>query len=174
MSEPFIGELRLIGFTYAPRGWSFANGSLLPINQYSALFALLGTNYGGNGVTTFGLPDLRGRVPIGATNTPAPGLGNYSLGQTAGTENTTLTQLNLPAHIHPFAVPVTNNEATVKNPVNNASAVTPSAAYAPATGQSGATGTTGPSGSNQPFSILQPYQVLNWIIALEGIFPSRN
>src|SRR5215213_5449370 len=98
MSEPFVGEIRIVGFNFAPRGWAMCNGQILPIAQNTALFSLLGTTYGGNGQTTFALPDLRSRVPIHFGQ--GPGLSNYDLGQVSGTESDTLIVNNLPAHTH--------------------------------------------------------------------------
>src|SRR3954468_23228168 len=98
MSEPFLGEIRMFGGNFAPRGWAFCNGQILSIAQNTALFSLLGTTYGGNGQTTFGLPDLRGRVAVSAGQ--GPGLSNYSLGELAGSESVTLTSANMPAHNH--------------------------------------------------------------------------
>src|ERR1700712_195012 len=98
MAEPFLGEIRIVGFTFAPRGWATCSGQLLPINQNTALFSLLGTTYGGNGQTTFGLPDLRGRTLVGMGQ--GPGLSNYYIGQASGTENVTLTTQQIAAHVH--------------------------------------------------------------------------
>src|SRR6185295_10116377 len=98
MSEPFLGELKLISWNFPPKGWAFCNGQFLPINQNQALFSILGTTYGGNGQTTFGLPDLRGRTPVGQGQ--GPGISNYTLGQITGTEGTAITAVNLPPHNH--------------------------------------------------------------------------
>lgn len=177
MSEPFIGEIIMFGGNFAPRGWAFCNGQILSIAQNTALFSLLGTTYGGNGQTTFALPDLRGRVPISAGQ--GPGLANYNLGQVSGAETATLLVQNMPAHTHG---------------VNAASATPTPALSSPAGNLLGPPGRGGPaiysptgpspaqmhasmiasSGGSQPFSIVQPYLVVNFIIALQGIYPSRN
>jgi len=170
MSQPFLGEIFLVPYNFAPRGYAFCAGQILPIAQNTALFSLLGTTFGGNGQTTFALPDLRGRVAVGAGQ--GPGLSNVDLGQVGGTETVTLTQAQLPAHVHLAAA--SQAAGTSSRPSNQF----------PAAGQPvyGATsdGTTlnpefvQSAGSNQPFSIEQPSLGLNYIIALEGIFPSRN
>ena len=174
MSEPFIGQISIFGFNFAPRGWAMCNGQILPIAQNTALFSLLGTTYGGNGQTTFALPDLRSRVPNHVGQ--GPGLSSYSLGQQGGTESTTLTNANVPPA--PPIVVHANAESTTAKPGGKFPASTSAGnGYADATD-----GTTlnagvitgGLSGSSQPFQILQPYLTLNFCIALEGIFPSRN
>lgn len=202
MSEPFIGEIRMVGFNFAPRGWAFCQGQLLSIAQNSALFSLLGTTYGGNGQTTFGLPDLRGRVPVGQGS--GPGLQPVVQGEMAGTQTVTLNSTQMPVHNHiaqftPPATPVTaqvnvtDTVGTLRTAAGNLLAQTPGAGpasaliYAPAdspvSGQLSGVSLTGPiggsvtvaaAGGSQPFSVLQPYLGINFIIALEGIFPSRN
>ena len=170
MTEPFLGEIRLFPYNFAPRGWAFCSGQLMSIAQNTALFALLGTTYGGNGQTTFGLPDLRGRVAVSSGQ--GPGLSFYNLGQQAGTETVTLTQSEMPMHSH--LVNATLNDQ------NNSSR--PSGAFLTAGNTYNATpdGTVmapqmiQPSGNSQPHSNIQPYLALNYCIALEGIFPSRN
>ncbi len=175
MSEPFFAEIIMFGGNFAPRGWALCNGQILPIAQNTALFSLLGTTYGGNGQTTFALPDLRGRVPIHPGQ--GPGLSSYSLGQVAGSESTTLIQSNLPPAA-PFVIHA-NNEATNAKPANRfpANAGTTNI-YADTDGgvtMNPAMVTGGPQGgSSTPFEIMQPYLCVNFIIALEGIFPSRN
>jgi microcystin-dependent protein len=166
MSNPFLSELRIVSFNFAPKGWALCNGQLLQINTNQALFALLGTTYGGDGRTTFGLPDLRGRVPthVGA---------GLTLGEKAGQEAHTLIASEMPAHNH-----VVNGSSTAGNsapPSNNLFASTPSLIY----NQPGAATTLQPdtisnTGGSQPHENRQPYLVLNVIIALQGIFPSQN
>jgi microcystin-dependent protein len=171
MADPFIGEIRTFGFNFAPRGWAMCNGQLLPINQNQALFALLGTTYGGNGQTTFALPDLQGRVGIHVGQ--GPGLSPYVLGQEAGTETVTLTQNQMPQHSH--VVQANAAPATGSRPGGAVLARTSDQIYA-----SAGDGTTmnqamiGNAGGSQPFGVLQPYLTLNFCIALQGIFPSRN
>jgi microcystin-dependent protein len=170
VSEPFLGEIYLVPYNFPPRGYTFCAGQILPIAQNTALFSLLGTTFGGNGQTTFALPDLRGRIPVGAGQ--GPGLSNVDLGQVGGSETATLNQNQMPAHGH--LASASQGSATATRPANQV----------PAAGQSVYTGsgdgsTMNPafiqqSGGSQPFEIKQPYLGINYIIALEGIFPSRN
>ena len=165
MSDQYLGELRLISFTYAPRGWAFCNGQILAINQNQALFSLLGTMYGGNGQTTFALPDLRGRIPMHV----AP---SGSQGSVFGEEGHTVTISELPAHVHfPQA---TSRQATDAVPTGNvlASSANTWTAFANPTPILPATVTN--IGGSQPHENRQPYLTLAWIVALVGIFPSRN
>lgn len=181
--ETFLACILLWPCNFEPRGWAFCAGQILAISQNTALFSLLGTTYGGNGTTTFALPNLLGRVPVGAGN--GPGLSSYVLGQLGGTENTSLTQQNLPAHVHTFTVSASNAQATTSSPAAGNSLAAPYdsvnfnpiAGYnttAPNTTLNIGTGTTGATGNSIPFSNIQPYLALNYIIALEGIYPSRN
>lgn len=195
MASPFLGSLLTVGFNFAPRGYATCSGQILSIAQNTALFSLLGTTYGGNGQTTFALPDLRGRVPVGQGQ--GPGLSNYSLGQVSGTENTTLITTQMPAHAHTspaVSVNAVNVKASEQAPQAGAflgrgvdTAPSPDSIpeiYVPSSAASGqpliplggvnVAGATGIAGGSQPFSILQPYLCLNQVIALEGIFPSRN
>jgi microcystin-dependent protein len=173
MSEPFLGMIQIFPYNFAPRGWAFCAGQILPIAQNTALFSLLGTTFGGNGQTTFALPDLRGRVPIGVGQ--GPGLSSYDLGQVGGVENTTLTVNQIPAHGHPFQILANESDPNAKVPLNNFFCGNTANFY-----QTSQDGTkmgpqmTGLAGGNQPFSNLQPYLSLQYCIALEGIFPSRN
>ena len=169
-----IGEIRLFAGNFAPRNWAFCNGQLLSISQNTALFSILGTTYGGDGRVTFALPDLRSRVPIHPGQ--GPGLSNYVLGQTGGVETVTLTQNQLPSHTH--SVNAVANGGNQANPTGNLPAVESTGtsqnySNAAATGPMSA-GMIGNTGGNQPFSVVQPHQCLNYIIALYGIFPSRN
>ena len=171
MAEAFLGEIRLFGFNFAPVGWAMCQGQLLSIQQYSALFALLGTYYGGNGTTNFALPDLRGRVPIGVGQ--GPGLTPYVQGQQGGSETVTLSVNQMPAHSH-----AVNAEASTANSDKPTGAI-PGKAGTPSYSTSAPTTTMnaamiGPTGGSQPFGIEPPYLALNWCIALQGIFPSRN
>ena len=169
LSEPFLGEIRVLSFAFAPRHWALCNGQLLPINQNQALFSLLGTTYGGDGRVNFALPDLRGRVPLhfGPEN---------SLGTRAGAETVTLTPSQLPAHTHAFQASADVASATdpsgatlAKKPRFGADAY---AAAAPTTTL--APQAIGASGGGQPHANMQPYTVLNFCIALTGIFPSPS
>ena len=157
--EPFIGEIAMFAGNFAPRGWALCNGQLLPIAQNTALFSLLGTTYGGDGRTTFALPDLRGRVPIHAGN--GPGLSSYRLGSKGGSETKTLTTLNMPAHAH--GVLTENNSSASQN----------GEVYTTKRGK-GVMISGEITGGSQSVDIRQPYQTINYIIALNGVFPSRN
>lgn len=169
MSEPFIGQISIFAFNFAPRGWAFCNGQILPIAQNTALFSLLGTTYGGNGQTTFALPNLQSRVPVHFGQ--GPGLSSYDLGQVAGTENVTLNTSQLPSHSHLTAV--NNGGATATRP--NGSVPAGSGAYAAAgDGSAFNPAFIQNTGGSQPFGILPPYLALSFCIALEGIYPSRN
>ena len=166
MSTPFMGEIRIMSWTWAPQGWALCNGQLLPINQNQALFSLLGTMYGGNGQTTFALPDLRGRAPIHV----GP---NFSVqGQRGGEETHTLIQSEMPQHMHFLSASNQNGNTPV--PVNAmlaGSNNTYAAFGAPITLRPEVVSLVGGS---QPHENRSPYLVLNWCIALQGIFPSRN
>jgi microcystin-dependent protein len=169
MSDPFLGELKLVGFGYAPKGWAFCNGQLLPINQNQALFALLGTTYGGDGRVNFALPDLRGRAPMHAGN-------GVWLGESGGQEHVTLAASQLPAHTHTLSGTSDFANASVPGGALPAAKVRGGMnRYAPA-GNDAVMGTSAlaPSGGSQPHPNMQPFGVLNWVIALQGIFPSRD
>lgn len=168
MSTPYLGMIITVPYNFAPRGWAFCNGQILSIAQNTALFSLLGTTYGGNGQTTFALPDLRGRVPISSGQ--GPGLSSYNLGQSAGVENVTLTTDEIPVHTH--GVGATGTFAT-KNPGGQVPA--PGGAYgSPTDGTSMDANMVRPTGGSQPHTNIQPYLTLNFCIALAGIYPSRN
>jgi microcystin-dependent protein len=181
-TEPFIGEIKIFGFDFAPKYYANCNGQLLQIAQNSALFALLGTTYGGNGSVTFGLPDLRGRMPIGQGT--GQGLPSHSMGEMSGTTNVTLLSSNLPAHNHSaqgitVSVPVANANGDVSDPsgaflAKGSSDVYSSVASAANYGALNIGGLTGVIGSNYPVDITNPYLVINYSIAINGIFPSRN
>ena len=176
MSTPFIGQITMFGGNFAPRGWALCDGQLLPINSYSALFSILGTTYGGDGRTTFALPDLRGRVAVHPGS--GPGLSAYRLGQKGGVETVTLTTSEIPAHSHALNINSSNG-----NTSNGTDAVI--AGYgtsAPPVGNftnAGANSTASSSsianaGGSQGHSNVQPFGCVEFIIALEGIFPSRS
>jgi microcystin-dependent protein len=183
MSEPFIAEIRLFAGNFAPRGWAFCNGQILSIAQNTALFSLLGTTYGGNGQTTFALPDLRGRVPISPGQ--GPGLPSYTLGQQGGAPSHTLITTEMPAHTHATQVSIKAFEDSFggagdsPSPTNHYwSSVASGAPYnstSNTTMNPGAVqATLGVAGGSQPHNNMQPYTAINYIIALEGIYPSRN
>lgn len=174
--EPILGEIKMVGFNFAPVGWAICNGQLLPIAQNSALFSLLGTTYGGDGRTTFALPDLRGRVPINQGQ--GPGLSQRVIGEILGEENHTLTSTEMPAHTHPVTVnPACSAEdASNGSPVGQVPATSTTPAYtSPATGtMAPSSGTAGIAGGSQPHNNMQPSLTVNFIIALQGIYPSRS
>lgn len=180
MATPFLGEIKLVSFNFAPKGWAMCNGQLLPINQNQALFALFGTMYGGNGQTNFALPDLRGRVPIHFGS-------SHIVGERAGTETVTLTAATMPQHIH--VMQVKNGPATLvggaipaaTKSLAQATAATaggpvPVSLYGASSGANAAMGPTelGNVGGSQPHTNLQPFLTLNYVVALQGIFPSQN
>ncbi|RIJ46692.1 phage tail protein [Maribellus luteus] len=189
--DPLLGTIQAFGFNFAPRGWNFCGGQLISISQNTALFSLLGTMFGGDGRTTFALPDLRGRVMVGYGD--GPGLTSMRMGDKGGSENTTLTALNLPSHTH--TANLTGSSVTIKassaagtSPApssrsNVLSAATSGNIYTNNTpdvnlnvGNDVSSGniTIGNTGGSIPFNNMQPYQVVNLCIAMVGIFPSRN
>ena len=184
MSEPFLAEIRMVGFNFAPRGWAFCDGQILPINQNQALFSLLGTNFGGDGTVNFALPNLQGRAPVNYGQ--GPGLSEYVLGQTTGAETTTLTAAQMPAHTHSASTTITmkasSAPASSASPTGNVLANgRTSRLYAPAAASLdlgatsiSASAQTGTAGGGQPFNNMQPTLTLRACIALQGIFPSRN
>jgi microcystin-dependent protein len=168
MAEPFLSEIRIFSFNFPPKGWAFCNGQFLPINQNQALFALLGTTYGGNGQTTFALPNLRGRYAMHKGN-------GHTLGEAAGASSVTITQQTMPQHIH-FAMASANDPTTL---IPDGTVVlgnsAPNDLY---TGPAGLTpmsaGSVSNVGGSQAHTNMSPYLVLNFCIALQGIFPSQN
>ena len=183
MASYYVGEIRMFGFNFAPVGWAFCNGGTLPISSNTALFALLGTTYGGNGTTTFGLPDLRGRFPMHFGQ--GTGLSNRIQGEFGGGETTTLGITHLPAHSHAInltaAMPCSNGPGNADDPTGKIPAGSASdenyTAPGSATGQLApltVTGTSGSTGTGTPFTNMPPYLAVNFCIALQGIFPSRN
>ncbi|WP_275315184.1 phage tail protein [Tenacibaculum bernardetii] len=191
--ETMLAEVKIFAGNFAPRGWAFCDGQLLSIAQNQALFSLLGTTYGGDGRTSFGLPDLRGRVAIGPRS--GPGLSDYGLGQKGGTQSNFLNSTQLPSHNH---LVIINNNGTVSIPVNteagNEDEANPGAGVLANTGADnfsseatataqysgspiaiqGITASTANTGANQPIENRQPYLAINYIIATQGLFPSRN
>lgn len=168
MAEPFLSEIRIFSFNFAPKGWAACNGQLLPINQNQALFSLLGTTYGGNGQTTFALPNLRGRVPIHTGN-------GHTLGEAAGSSAVTVNIQQLPTHMHPLnatTVPATTNTPT--NALMLAQSTASQLYGAPNNLQAMAPNAVSSVGGSQAHTNMMPYLVLNFCIALQGIFPSRN
>ena len=171
MAEPFIGEIRMFGFNFAPVGWATCDGQLMSISQNTALFSLLGTQYGGDGRTTFGLPDLRGRAP--KHQGQGLGLPPYTIGQSGGSETVTILTSQLPPHNHP-AYPCSTDDPTTGNPKNSFPAAVGTAIYSNTSNANMGTGVTGLAGGGQPLPTLPPYLTVNFCIALNGIFPSRS
>lgn len=191
-SEPYLGAIKTFAFSFPPRGYALANGQLLSVSQYTALYALIGTYYGGNGQTNFALPNLQGRTQVGQGQ--LAGGSNYTIGQAAGTENVTMTQAQMPQHTHLWsnsgsalnAVQVKGTEqapdtgaqlARLNDPGGNNPVI-----YVPANtsgaqvalGGLNVAGTNSIAGGSQPLPILQPYLTLNFSVAITGLFPSRN
>ncbi|MBT8216355.1 MAG: tail fiber protein [Acidimicrobiia bacterium] len=172
MSEPFLAEIRIVGFNFAPRGWAFCDGQILPINQNQSLYSLLGTTYGGDGRTSFALPDLRGRSPmhVGSSNGSI-----HLLGQKGGEETHTLNAAEHPQHTH--SLEATTNNASAATPGGALLAKTPATDpyYLPlATPVDMAAAAVASVGGGQAHDNMQPYLALNFCIALQGLFPSRN
>lgn len=166
MGTPFLGELKIISWNFAPQGWAFCNGQFLPINQNQALFSLLGTMYGGNGQTTFALPNLRGRVPIHVGS-------GFTQGQVGGSSSHTLTLTEMTTHIH--ALNANSGVGNATSPLGAVLAKAPAGTYGPPTQLTTMNAaSTGNVGGSQPHENRQPFLVLNFIIALQGVFPSRN
>ena len=186
MADPFLGQIEIFAFNFPPKGWATCSGQVLPIQQNQALFSLLGTTYGGNGQTTFGLPDLRGRLAVGWGQ--GQGLSNYDLGQILGAESHTLVVNEMPAHNHslnantttaatsntdtPSTSVVLGNTAGKQSGVANPFALNLYASAAP--GGTLDAHSIGVAGGNQPHNNIMPYLTMNFCIALVGIFPSRN
>jgi len=170
MSQPYVGEIRIFGGNFAPVGWMFCEGQLLPISEYDTLFNLIGTTYGGDGQSTFALPDLRGRIPVHAGTSVN---GSFILGQPAGVETVTLTVQQIPSHTHP-ALAATGGNA-VASPANNTwgpvTASNPYTDHAPDNTMNGAS--LGLTGGSQPHDNFMPYLCVDFIISLFGVFPSQ-
>jgi len=173
MSEPYVGEIRLFAGNFAPLDWNFCDGSILQISENSVLFNLIGTTYGGDGVTTFQLPDLRGRVPVhqGTSN-----LGTtYVLGEQAGVENVTLTLGQTPSHTHALAAQSGAGASVSNNPAQRVLAASSAEAFSSSAPDSQLAATAvETAGGSQPHSNLMPFQCLNYIISLYGIYPSQD
>jgi microcystin-dependent protein len=178
MADPFIAEVRMIGFTYAPKGWAYCDGQILPIAQNTALFSLVGTMYGGNGMSTFGLPDLRGRVPVHFGQ--GPGLSLYDQGEIFGDETETLTGGQLPAHEHGATILASGQQGTAPTPTGNYPAnpsnINPRFGTQYSTGPSdtGVFNALAPTGGNQSHENRMPSLVVGYVIAMQGVFPPRS
>jgi microcystin-dependent protein len=175
MSTPYVGEIRAVGFNFAPVDWAACNGQLLPISEYEVLYTLLGTTYGGDGQNTFALPRLNSRVVVGTGQ--GPGLSPYPLGTTGGVESVTLTTTQMPAHGHPYSVPLA--ASTTGTVGNNPAGKLPGTADGTYTGAAdgtslaanAVTATVGVAGGSQPHPNIQPVLALNYIICTNGIYP---
>ena len=179
MSDPFVGQISAFGFNFPPVGWALCQGQTLPISQNTALFSLLGTQFGGNGTTTFQLPNLQGNVPVGQGT--GAGLSTYVMGETDGVPNVTVTVAQTPPHNHTYSVqalpPGLAAPATGSVPSRATGGSGPLDVYAtPAVGTATtlALSSIAPAGGNQPHNNMQPSLAINWCIALQGVFPSRS
>jgi microcystin-dependent protein len=171
MSEPFLAEIRIVGFNFAPRGWAFCDGQILPINQNQSLYSLLGTTYGGDGRTSFALPDMRGRTPIHTGR--SEGGSDHREGQKSGEETHTLAANEMPQHKH--TVMATNHAAANDIPTDQVLAQAGTNVYGARSQQVNmAAGTSANVGGGQAHENMQPYLAVNFCIALQGLFPSRN
>tara|TARA_R110001583_G_scaffold157944_2_gene309866 strand:- start:1057 stop:1575 length:519 start_codon:yes stop_codon:yes gene_type:complete len=171
--DPFLAEIIMFAGNFAPRGWAFCDGQILPINTNQSLYSLLGTTYGGDGETTFALPDLRGRAPIGVGT--GPGLTNRPLGQKNGAETETLVTSQIPAHTHTGKISVNSGNGGESNPSEQYIASHAGAFGEEPTGSNSLNGViTNSTGGGQSHNNMQPFGCINYIIALQGTFPSRN
>lgn len=183
--DEYIGIVKLFAGNFAPKGWAFCQGQILPISQNNALYSIIGNAYGGDGITTFALPDLRSRVPVGTGQ--GPGLSNYAFGQVGGSESVTLTLPQMPAHIHTAEVKVSANIGNTNNPIGKVPGTVqaqvdrsgqpfPVNVYADASTGTAAANCTSilPSGGNQAHPNVQPYLGMNYIICLFGVYPPRD
>jgi microcystin-dependent protein len=174
MADPFVAEIRIFPFNFAPKGWAFCNGQLMPISQNTALFALLGTTYGGDGKSNFALPDLQGSAPMHPGQ--GPGLSLHDLGESGGSETVTLLESEIPAHSHGYQVRPTAAIPPQPSPVGLAGARSNSRPYSPAaSGTNVQMNSTSifPTGGDQPHNNMMPYLTFNFCIALQGVFPQR-
>ena len=172
MADPFVAEIRMFGFNFAPRGWAFCNGQILPISQNTALFSLLGTVYGGDGKSTFALPNMQGNAPMHPGQ--GPGLSLHDLGEIGGTANVTLLESEIPSHTHTMRASLDDADLAIPQPTRSlakpsANLYSPSGATSPLALQALA-----PAGGGLPHSNMQPYLTLNFCIALQGVFPPRS
>lgn len=172
MADPFVAEIRMFSFNFAPRGWAMCNGQILPLSQNTALFSLLGTTYGGNGMSNFALPDLQGRAPMHPGQGPALSL--HDLGEIGGSETVTLLESEIPAHNHTLSVASLNSQST--NPSNTVlGRGNPVKIYTSGGSQTAmGANSLAPSGGGLPHNNMMPYLTMNFCIALQGVFPPRT
>ena len=174
MADPFVAEIRIFPFNFAPRGWAWCDGQLLPLSQNTALFSLLGTTYGGNGMSNFALPNLQGRAPMHPGQ--GPGLSLHDLGETGGSETVTLLESEIPAHSHGWRASTDDGDLKAPAPTRSFARSISGFAYAPGNSPlvSMAPQTLAPVGGDQPHNNLQPYLTFYFCIALQGVFPPRT
>jgi len=174
MADPFVAEIRIFPFNFAPRGWAWCDGQLLPLSQNTALFSLLGTTYGGNGKSNFALPDLRGRAPMHPGQ--GPGLALHDLGETGGSETVTLLESEIPAHFHTLMAATDPANAQIPSPTLALSRAAGGNAYSVTNSglQAMAFQTLAPAGGDQPHNNMMPYLTFYFNIALQGVFPPRT
>ena len=174
MADPFVAEIRIFGFKFAPRGWAFCNGQIMNISQNTALFSLLGTTYGGNGQSTFALPNMQGNAPMHPNDSPP--LSNHDLGEQAGSDTVTLLLSEIPFHPHACMAGGDPSNAQIPDPTESLSRSAGGSAYSSVT--TGLVQMAGqilsPTGSSFPHNNMMPYLVLNFCIALQGVFPPRG
>jgi len=171
MADPFVAEIRIFPFNFAPRGWAWCDGQLLPLSQNTALFSLLGTTYGGNGKSNFALPDLQGRAPMHPGQ--GPGLSLHDLGETGGSDTVTLLESEIPAHAHTLRASVDDADVAIPTPARILAKA--SANMYLAGNQNTAMGNgLAPAGGDQPHNNMQPYLTFYFCIALQGVFPPRT
>src|ERR1051325_4333628 len=175
--DPFVAEIRIFPFNFAPKGWAFCDGQLLPISQNTALFSLLGTTYGGDGKSTFALPNMQGNAPIHTGgNQPGPGLSTYDLGEMGGTPTVTLLESEIPVHSHTFSANAVAGDTNSPAPTVSLARATNATPYKPDQSTNlvnFAFQAVGPAGGSLPHNNMMPYLTLNFCIALQGIFPAR-
>jgi len=175
MSEPYIGEIRMFAGNFAPLGWEFCHGQIMPIAEYDTLFMLIGTTYGGDGQNTFALPDLRGRVPVHSGGSAGPGLTQRVLGEHGGVETVTLTQNQLPMHTHAVVASTDTTASTYDATTGVPGTVAATNVYGPVGTPGPMTANSiGPAGGNQPHANMAPYLSLNFIISMFGIYPQQS
>jgi microcystin-dependent protein len=173
MADPFVAEVRIFGFNFAPKGWAFCNGQLMPLSQNTALFSLLGTTYGGDGKSTFALPDMQGNAPMHPGQ--GPGLSLHDLGETSGSETVSLLESEIPAHAHTLRASSDDGDLAAPNQTRSLARSSGGFAYAPAQNLTQmAWQALAPAGGDMPHNNMQPYLTLNFCIALQGVFPPRG
>lgn len=172
MADPFVSEIRIFSFNFAPKGWAFCNGQILPISQNTALFSLLGTTYGGNGASNFALPDMQGRTPMHPGQ--GPGLSLHDLGEMGGSETVTLLESEIPSHSHTLSVASLNSQSTtpVNNSLGRGNPVRVYTSGSPATAMGANSIAT--AGGGLPHNNMMPYLTMSFCIALQGVFPARS